>query len=79
MVSIRCHTNLDLRPCEEWPRELVCRPVNGDLISSSTGLQLEVCRCSFTFGGGLDVELHLPVNRFDSLSEFYRGYEGRNR
>lgn len=35
MVTVTCFTNLDLKPCEEWPRELPCRPVVGDKIRSS--------------------------------------------
>ena len=43
-IDVRCHTNLDLHPCEEWPSELTCRPVVGDIIESSTGLELQVVR-----------------------------------
>ena len=43
-IDVRCHTNLNLHPCEEWPSELTCRPVVGDIIESSTGLELQVVR-----------------------------------
>lgn len=79
MVSIRCRTNLDLHHCEEWPRELVARPMKGDIITSSTGLELEVVRCSFSFGGGLDVELHLPQYRFENIHTFEKWYWERKR
>ena len=46
-MKINCHTNLDLYPCERWPTELPCRPVVGDIITSSTGLELKVCRIVF--------------------------------
>ena len=46
-MNIHCHTNLDLHYAEKWPCLLPCRPMKGDLITSSTGLELEVCRIKF--------------------------------
>ena len=46
-MKIRCRTNLDLYPYEQWPDELPCRPMVGDIITSSTGLELEVVRVTF--------------------------------
>jgi hypothetical protein len=53
--------------------------MKGDIITSSTGLELEVCRCSFTYGGGLKVELHLPQYRYENISAFQKWYEKRIR
>ena len=47
-MKINCHTNLDLYPCERWPEALPCRPMVGDRITSSTGLELEVCAIRFS-------------------------------
>jgi len=41
-MEIHCHTNLDLHFSEQWPEELPCRPMVGDIIVSSTGLELRV-------------------------------------
>jgi len=46
-MKIRCHTNLDLHHSETWIDELPCRPMVGDLITSSSGLELQVVRVSF--------------------------------
>jgi hypothetical protein len=75
MISIRCHTNLDFKFCEEWPRELPCRPVQGDIITSKSGLELQVVRITFPRNTGteedfLEVELHLVPNRFKNIGEF---------
>jgi len=48
-MKIHCHTNLDLYPCEKWPCELPCRPMIGDVITSSTGLELEVVKIRFGY------------------------------
>ena len=49
-MEINCHTNLDLNFSETWPKELPCRPMIGDIITSSTGLELEVVRVVFEDG-----------------------------
>ena len=46
-MKIQCHTNLDLYPYEQWPTELPCRPMKGDLITSSSGLELAVVGITF--------------------------------
>jgi len=46
-MKIRCHTNLDLHHCERFPEELPCRPMKGDIITSSTGLELAVVGIGF--------------------------------
>jgi len=89
IMKIHCHTNLDLHHCERWPEELPCRPVKGDIITSSTGLELEVCRITFkehknNYGTHeksvtIAVELHLVPNRFEHISAFEKWYKGRNR
>ena len=79
-MNIRCHTNLDLNPCEQWPNELPCRPMVGDIITSSTGLELEVCRIVFKYGENYClpcVELHIPPYRFENLTAFEKWYRNR--
>ena len=92
-IDVRCHTNLDLHPCEEWPSELTCRPVVGDIIKSSTGLELQVVRVvhsphtktGFYPSGShyacrkwsLDVELHFIPSRFENISSFEKWYKRR--
>jgi hypothetical protein len=94
-MNIRCHTNLDLHPCERWTSELPCRPMVGDIITSSTGLELEVVRISFKEGSSMvsldgygerklketicHVELHLPKYRFENISKFQEWYKNRDR
>lgn len=41
-VSVFCFTNIDDFKHEEWPREMVCRPVVGDYVRSQGGQQLKV-------------------------------------
>jgi hypothetical protein len=82
-MKIQCHTNLDLHFNEQWPEKMPCRPINGDIITSSTGLELEVVRVAFS--GGLTehqplyckVELHLPPYRFANISTFEEWYRNR--
>jgi len=82
-MKIRCHTNLDLNPCEQWPEELPCRPMVGDIMTSSTGLELEVVR--ITFSGSMTkhqpayckVELHLPKHRYKNITAFEEWYRKR--
>jgi hypothetical protein len=90
-MEIICHTNLDLYPNEHWPKELPCRPMVGDIITSSTGLELQVVRVVFKYTPSetLDeyskyktsvtcsVELHLPSNRFENLTAFETWYKKR--
>jgi hypothetical protein len=89
-MNIHCHTNLDLYPYERWPVELPCRPMKGDLITSNTGLELEVVRVSFKEVKSDDpdpiydttyvkcyVELHLPKHRFENISKFEEWYRKR--
>lgn len=44
-MKIRCHTNLEVS--EDWPEEMPCRPIIGDIIQSRQGLKLEVRRIKF--------------------------------
>ena len=90
-MKIHCHTNLDLHPCETWPDELPCRPMVGDYMTSSTGLELTVCSVAFKkvkcppafsdWNEGSEticnVELHLPPHRFDNVTTFEKWYKNR--
>ena len=81
-MKIRCHTNLDLHPNEEWIDELPCRPMVGDLITSSSGLELEVVRVAFKQSKYCDevvahTELHLPPHRYENIIEFEKWYKNR--
>ena len=78
-IPVRCHTNLDLHPCEVWPDHLICRPDVGDIIRSSTGLELKVVRIEHCFSvdaDWLDVELHLPSPHL-TISDFENWYSLR--
>lgn len=91
-MEIRCHTNLDLHCSEKWPEELPARPMLGDLICSSTGLELSVVRVKFgypvyDFSYQVErskpkcmcyVELHLPPYRFNNVTEFENWYNKRS-
>lgn len=89
-MKINCHTNLDLHFTEQWPDELPCRPMNGDYITSSTGLELQVVRVLFRGKPNTQdpeqrdvsktvccVELHLPPHRFENIYAFERWYRER--
>jgi len=91
MIKVYCHTNIDVSRSEVWPKELPCRPMKGDIIESLTGwerldgpgemyhLQLEVCRVTFPASARtpdfIEVELHLPVGRFENIPHFARIYK----
>lgn len=84
MIRVYCHTNLDLKPAEKWPRTLCCRPMVGDYINSEYDwnkwsektsplfLQLRVCGVT-VYHDHCDVELHLPLH-FKSIIEFQEWY-----
>lgn len=91
-MKIKCHTNLDLHPSETWIDELPCRPMVGDLITSSSGLELQVVRISFkeesrTGLSSTDIykeivahtELHLPPHRYENITAFGKWYNNRNK
>lgn len=82
-MKVHCRTNLDLdRQCDwDWPTELPARPMKGDKIQSSSGLELTVCYVTWTQKGECNVELNLPcfgretVEKFHEMyREFKRGY-----
>ena len=82
-MKINCFTNLDINCYEKWPTELPFRPMVGDIITSSTGLQLEVVRITI-YGGAtilepvtVDVELHLPKGRFENITKFEEWYKNQ--
>lgn len=88
IIKVHCHTNLDLNNYERWPDMLCCRPICGDIITSSTGLELQVVRVSHVtkykedsttngWSDSLDVELHLIPSRFENISSFEKWYRNR--
>lgn len=80
MINVNFRTNLDLHPGEQWPRELSFRPMVGDLVRSETRrknffyLELEIVRVVITGPDSMNVEMHLPKNRFGSISAFQEWY-----
>ncbi|KKL26992.1 hypothetical protein LCGC14_2389690 [marine sediment metagenome] len=89
MIKVACHTNLDVYG-EIWPNQLPFRPMVGDRIVSQTKrtltqLVLEIVnitiRCidplernAQTNNYYLDIELHLPKNRWQNINEFQKWY-----
>ena len=41
-IPVLCFTNVDEFKNEDWPREMVCRPMVGDMVESASGKQLRV-------------------------------------
>ena len=81
MVSLQCHTNLDLCYEEKWPESLPVLPCVGDLIESGYEhrggfrLRLKVVRVVWKHDDNMwkpHVELHDFMNRsLDEFSEWY--------
>lgn len=88
MVSISCRTNIDEAKMLQWPTYLPERPQVGDLIRSTSStktkhIELAVVKCTWIQNNAvygmiraeewyLEVELHLPPHRFESILDFER-------
>lgn len=86
MVPVHCHTNLDDAKGQEWPSQLPCRPIVGDVIQSKAGLELKVVAITFRHSKRLsgfrgegwecvDVELHMCLYQGKSVLEFQNWFK----
>lgn len=47
-MKVRCRTNIDDYKREQWPEELCCRPIKGDMVRSKSGQILHVVDITHT-------------------------------
>lgn len=86
MITIFCHSNLDLNHCESWPNGLQSVPRVGDLITSGFKypnhfrLQLEVVSVNWKQQYNNSeywhpyIKLHIPLHMEMSINDFQEFY-----